>query len=100
MTEPTKRERVQAEERKRDLYFQLAQERRAAGDLAGFTAANRAAGQAVTMIHRIAEIGICSVCGALDIVEWLGVADDHDSWHCHNCGHRWQTPHGLKPTEI
>lgn len=94
------RARVRLWERRRDLYFRVAQECRAEGDIAGFTEANRAAGHAVTMVHHSAEIGICSTCGALELVDWRGVERDKDHWHCRNCGRRWTTPHGIKPTEI
>lgn len=97
---PTRRDTRRVWEHKRDLYFRVARECRAEGDIAGFTEANRAAGHAVTMIHRIAEIGICSACGAIEFVHWEGVDNNQDQWHCRNCGHRWTTPHGIKPTEI
>lgn len=97
---PVQRQRVRIWERRRDLYFRVAQECRAEGDIAGFTEAKRATGHAVTMVHRCTEIGSCSVCGALELVDWQGVENDRDLWNCHNRGRRWTTPHGIKPTEI
>lgn len=97
---PTQRERRHLWERRRDLYFRVAQECCAEGDIAGFTEANRAAGHAVTMVHRVVEIGVCSACSALELVDWEGVENNRDLWHCRNCGRRWTTPHGIKPTEI
>ena len=100
MNEPSKREQIEAEQRKITLYARIAHECRQRGDIAGLAQANKARGEAVTMVHRISEIGICATCGAIERVDWTGIEHDEDFWECHNCGRRWSTPHGLKPTEI
>lgn len=84
--QPSQHTTLEMHKHRRDLYFRLACECQAEGDLAGAAEATRAAGLEVTAAQRTAGIGMCPACGEVRPDVQDGASETAS---CRACAYTW-----------